>query len=71
MLLFLVDFSAHIQDSHTIGYFEVVLNGKEEGRFLEDSAAAHEGLVGDILKLGEFWRCATERETNRSPYRNF
>ena len=69
-LLFLVDFSPHIQGSRMKGYFEVVLEG-EEGQFLEDPAASHEGEVGNILKLGGFWRYAIERETDRSPYRNF
>ena len=68
-LLFFVDFS-HIQGSRTKGCFEVVLEG-EEGRFIEDPEASHEGEVGNILKLGGFWRCAFERETDHFPYRIF
>ena len=56
-LLFLVDISVHLQDSARHIYVEVVLHGKTEGQFLEDTGVRHEETMGQISKLGGFlWR---------------
>lgn len=49
------DLSTHLRDSSHI-YVEVVLHGKTEGNFLEDSQVRHRETIGDISKLGGFWR---------------
>ena len=54
MILPLFDVSIHIQDSSGHTYVEVVLHGREEGRFLEDLGFRHEETIGQISKLGGF-----------------
>ena len=55
----LVDTTVHLQDSARHIYVEVVLHGKTEGKFLEDTIG-HEETLGQVSKLGGFWRLATE-----------
>ena len=50
----LVDIPIYLYDSsHT--YVEVVLHGKTEGKFLDDSRAHCRETMGDVSKLGGFW----------------
>ena len=65
ILLFLVDTSIHLQDSAGHVYVEVVLHGKTEGRFLEDLDAHRKEMMGQVSKLGGFYRCVAKRETYR------
>ena len=67
ILFFLVDISIHLQGRKRHVYVEVVMEGQEEGKFLEDREAHLDEMMGDVLRLGGFWRCATERETDHFP----
>ena len=70
MLLFLVGISIHLRDSsHT--YIEVILHGETEGKFLEDSVAHCMETMGDISRLGGFWRCVAKQEADYFSYLNF
>ena len=62
MLLFLVDISIHLQDNARRVYVEVVLRGETEGKFLEDPGAHRDEIMGQVSKLGGFWRCAEPNE---------
>ena len=55
----LVDTAVHLQDSARHIYVEVVPHGKTEGKFLEDTIS-HEETLGQVSKLGGFWRLVTE-----------
>ena len=66
LLLFLVDISIHLQDSARRIYVEVVMHGKTEGNFLEASDAHNWETLGEVSRLGAFWRCVAKRETDDS-----
>ena len=71
MPLFLVDVFVHLEYSGRHIYVEVVMRGETEGRFLEDSGAHHWETLGEVSRLGGFWRCVAERDANNPPRRNF
>lgn len=67
-LSFLVDFSVQLQNSdRNRSYVEVILKGKEEGQFLEDSTAPHNEMLKGVLKLGRFWRCYDQSKKLTTP----
>ena len=70
ILLFLVDVFIHIRDRTRHIYVEVVLPRKIEGNFLEDPEAHRDEVMGQVSKLGGFWRPVATRETDRLPRRN-
>ena len=53
-LLFLVDISIHLEASARHVYVEVVMHGKTEGSFLEDSEAHNWETLGEVSRLGAF-----------------
>ena len=71
ILLFLVDIYIHLQDSVSHVYVEVILHGRTEGKFLDDPEAHCRETMGDVSKLGGFWRCVAKQETDNFPHRNF
>ena len=62
MLPSVVDSSIHLQDSTRHTYVEIVLHGKIEGEFLEDPGAHRKETMGQVSKLGGFWRCMANNE---------
>ena len=70
MLLFLADISIHTQDSARHVYVEIVMRGETEGKFLEDPDAHRDEMMGQVSRLGVFWRCVARRETDDSHSRN-
>ena len=55
ILLFLIDIYVHLQDSARHIYVKVVLYGKTEGQFLEDTGAHHMETMGQVSKLSGYW----------------
>ena len=60
MLLFLLDVSIHLRDSARHIYVEVVMHGKTEGNFLDDSEAHSWEILGEVSRLGGFWQCVAK-----------
>ena len=54
LLLFLADISIHLEASARHIYVEVVMHGKTEGNFLEDSEAHNWEILGEVSRLGAF-----------------
>ena len=71
VLPFIIDISIHLRGSTGHTYVEVVLYGRDEGQFLDDPDAHREETMGQVSKLGGFWRCVAKQETDCSPYKNF
>ena len=70
-MLLLVDTYIHLQDSARHVYVEVVLHGETEGKFHEDPDAHRDETVGQVSRLGAFWRDMGEREADDFPCRYF
>lgn len=68
--LFLVNVPIHLRGSARHIYVEVFLHEEPEGKFLEDWEPHCEETMGQISKLGGFWRFVVGRKADCSPYRN-
>ena len=67
ILRFFARISIHLLDSAMRRHVEVVMHGQTEGKFLDDREARHEETMGQISKLGVFYRCMIKRGTDHYP----